>query len=197
MSNYDPSAVLKIEATDGFLYEKVGNQYHNALTSYPAKDILQRKFFLHGHAASGGTITVTHESSGAIDKARFAVLTVEAVNVDATTPGATIVKYKVTGGILPSSTFTAPGKIETRSNISEGEFTFTFNQNELSTEDGENSINLQTAPCGLVRIAATRAAKADSSTTIRSGRVTTGDGMINILVTHEFAQGWHLVTYGA
>jgi hypothetical protein len=75
--------MIKIEAPDGFLYEKVGEEYTLAQTSYKACEVSQKQFFLHGHVASSGlrdkTITVTHENSGAKDMAKFTVLEVEIV----------------------------------------------------------------------------------------------------------------------
>jgi hypothetical protein len=75
--------MVKIEAPEGFLYEKVGEQYTLALTYYKANEVGQRQFFLHGHVASENlmdrSITVTHEKSRAEDRANFTVNKVEIV----------------------------------------------------------------------------------------------------------------------
>lgn len=69
--------MIKIEAPDGFLYEKVGEEYTLAQPSYKACEVNKKQFFLHGHGTSGGlkdkTIIVTHENSGAKDMAKFTV----------------------------------------------------------------------------------------------------------------------------
>ena len=72
--------MVKIEAPDGFLYEKVGEEYTRAQTSYKACEVGQKQFFLHGHVTSGGmrdgSIIVTHENSAAKDMAKFTVFDV-------------------------------------------------------------------------------------------------------------------------
>ena len=89
---------------------------------------------------------------------KVSIVKVEVLNVDASSPSATKVNYKVTGGQLPSVTFTAPKKRETRTNISEGDFYFTFDQNNLSWHH-TNTISLDTDSCGKLDVTATRTDK--------------------------------------
>ena len=65
----------------------------------------------------------------------------EAIHVDATDPHAAMVTYSVSPGsvVIDSATFTAPGTIEMRANLT-GEFSFTFDQENLL--NGVNQIRL-------------------------------------------------------
>jgi hypothetical protein len=75
--------MVKIKAPEGFLYEKIGAEYTLAKTYYPAKEVGQKQFVLHGHVASvylmDRSITVTHEKSRAEDRANFTVKKVKIV----------------------------------------------------------------------------------------------------------------------
>jgi hypothetical protein len=78
--NLPTNEIIKIEAPEGFLYEKIGDVYTNALTFYQASELNKKQFFLHGHVTSGGlsdkVIVVTHETSKATDMAKFTVFDV-------------------------------------------------------------------------------------------------------------------------
>ncbi len=125
------------------------------------------------------------------------VLKVESINVDASNPEATNVKYKVTGGTLPSATITAPGIEATRSNIPEGFFSFTYNQNNL--EDGINKIILKTIIGNFevtVEISATKTEKSGPyATEIASGKVFLEEGAATVPVKHGLLEVRHVVTY--
>jgi hypothetical protein len=67
MSNYDPSA----SAGNVKLYEKINDEIVPAKTQYAAKEIKDKKFYLHGHSMSGllrdSEVKVVHETSAAKD----------------------------------------------------------------------------------------------------------------------------------
>jgi len=148
---------------------------------------------------TSATTAIATGNAGGHALLKVTVLRVNVINIDATSPSATIIKYKVTGSSLPSVTFTAPGKTETRYGIPEGEFTFTYDQNALSSglasEDSRiNSIDLLTM-YGLVHIEVTRTEKYGDTEGVYAGRIAVDEYMINVPVVHSFHQGWQVVTY--
>ena len=69
--------MVDIVSPVGFLYERVDGEYRPAQTSYRAREIGGRSFFLHGHAVSSAmcdrAIEASHAASGARDVAKFTV----------------------------------------------------------------------------------------------------------------------------
>lgn len=91
--------------------------------------------------------TVWNPETGKCEKCN-----VKALYIDATNPSTTKVVYKTLSN-LSYAIFTAIGTPQTKTNITEGEFYFTFNQYDL--EVGKNNIKLET-PCGEINITAIR-----------------------------------------
>lgn len=71
---------ITISAPSKFLYELIDDQYVEAQTSYKAREINTNRFYLHGHAVSGGLkdkeSVIEHNGSGAKGRAKFTVIQV-------------------------------------------------------------------------------------------------------------------------
>lgn len=135
----------------------------------------------------------------AIQVEPFTVYEVDVTNIDARTPAEVKVFYRIrpSDAIIPTVSFSAPGKTDQRTNVS-GTFFFTFNQNALN--DGVNTVRLTLNPKFKVDVAATR-------TEIRGPLVS--EGVIatvledpplyfrNIIITHELFEVYKRIEYSA
>ncbi len=80
-------AAIKVLGPAGYLFERKGGGYVKVedAVEYPASEIAGKRFYLHGHEASGELrdheVSANHGTSGAVDKTKF---TVAKVNLTAT-----------------------------------------------------------------------------------------------------------------
>jgi hypothetical protein len=127
---------------------------------------------------------------------------VEVTSVDATDPPNTKVNYRLrpSGVTIGSATFTAPGKRETKTNLS-GDFYFTYNQKNLSI--GDNTIRLE-ATIGsttlIIDCTAIRTEKKAPPTGTEQEMMflrvpVEGVGLVLVGLTHSLFEQFHSITY--
>jgi len=118
---------------------------------------------------------------------------VEAVNVNATAPHSTKINYHVepSNAIIESATFTAPGKTETKTNLS-GDFYFTYDQADLAT--GSNTIRLEYSTKTL-DVTATRENKLTPQETEIVTAFFAIEGVGSRIYTHKLNEIYHKVSY--
>jgi len=78
--NLPTQEIVTVSVASGYLFQKDGDDYIPAKSSYPACEISTNKFFFHAHTTSvsirDGIIEVKHIGSGAVDKAKYTVIEV-------------------------------------------------------------------------------------------------------------------------
>jgi len=125
------------------------------------------------------------------------VIGIEIMNIDATTPKQSIVNCKVFPStvVLDTVKFTAPGKTETKENVS-GNFSFTFDQNKISV--GDNKIKLS-ATVGDTSLLANCTATRIMKETPQASEIVFGrfdyEGMIIVPFNHFLKESYDEVKY--
>ncbi|MFA7372913.1 MAG: hypothetical protein WC074_05050 [bacterium] len=157
-----------------------------------------------GHIDPVNNIYIEDEDSNTVN-----VVRVELVHVDAQIPSQTNVKYHIIGGTLPSATFTAPEKTETRNNIPEGNTIFVFDQGDVpvnniiypdnsGSTDTPSKIKLEFGVNEKIEFNASRTEhRLPLAQEMADGYVNIYDTNFNVPVVHKLFERWHSVTYGA
>jgi hypothetical protein len=153
-----------------------------------------------------GELTCQASVDGSTKSVTITVINVKTVNVDATDPSNAAVQYSVIGGDVPSASFSAPGVGADEFDMPEGTSFCVFDQTKLSSApagDSEsiNYLDLNTDPCGLLRIQATCVDKKGWVNNGVTGRTAVagggGDPDSKPLLSGNsgFVQAWEVVTY--
>ncbi|MDD5326714.1 MAG: choice-of-anchor Q domain-containing protein [Phycisphaerae bacterium] len=122
------------------------------------------------------------------------LIKVEIVSVDASDPFNTKVNYRVLpqGTVISSATFIAPGKTETKYNLS-GEFYFTYNQNDAGW--GLNTIRLEYGDSGIVDCDVTKTSRMPSDAMEVLGAYFMVEGVGQRVYNHSLRETYNSYTY--